>query len=163
MRIVILGPAGSGKSTLARRLGQTLRVPVICLDEIWQSVWGTDEVPAFRTLLKGAHRGEAWISDGNFAVATFDIRLPRATQIVWLERPRLVCTWRALRRVFKSGSGHRLRHLPRVLRYIWSFDANNRPLIEKLRQQHGAHVPLRRLTSLQELEDLIGELHANSQ
>lgn len=151
MRIVILGPAGSGKSTLARRLGETLRAPVISLDEIWQPDWGRDDVPAFRTLMKGAHRGDAWISDGNFAAATFDIRLPRATQIVWLERPRLVCSWRTLSRTFKHGRGHRLRHLPRVWRYIWTFDANNRPLIEKLRLQYGADVPLRRLTSSEEV------------
>lgn len=151
LRIVILGPAGSGKSTLARKLGEVLRTPVICLDDIWQPDWGPDDVPAFRALLKGAHRGDAWISDGNFAVATFDIRLPRATLILWLDRPRLVCSWRALRRVFGSGSGHRLRHLPRVWRYIWTFDAKNRPLIEGLRLQHGAEVPLLRLTSSEEI------------
>ena len=158
MRIVILGPAGSGKSTLARRLGQALRMPVICLDEIWQPNWGRDDVPAFRTLVKGAHRGEAWISDGNFAVATFDIRLPRATLILWLDRPRLVCSWRALLRVFKSGSGHKLRNLPRVLRYIWTFKANNFPLIEKLRLQYGADVPVRRLNGDTEVEAFLAEL-----
>jgi hypothetical protein len=38
-----------------------------------------------------------------------------------------------------------LRNLPRVLRYIWNFDRINRPLIEKLRMEHGRELPVRRL------------------
>jgi adenylate kinase family enzyme len=81
-RIVILGCAGSGKTTLARQLGDRTGAPVICLDAIWQPGWDKKDVPAFRTLVKEAHAGDAWISDGNFAVATFDIRLSRATQVI---------------------------------------------------------------------------------
>jgi adenylate kinase family enzyme len=146
VRIVILGTAGSGKSTFARRLGKKLDVPVVCLDDIWQRDWGPSDVPAFRSLIRGAHACEAWISDGNFAAATFDIRLPRATLIVWLECPRHVSAWRAFVRVLgPNSSGHRLRNLPRVLRYIWNFDRINRPLIEKLRMEHGRELPVRRL------------------
>ncbi|HEX4197811.1 MAG TPA: hypothetical protein VHZ26_10245 [Caulobacteraceae bacterium] len=141
-RIVLLGCAGSGKTTLARRLGEQSGAPVICLDAIWRSEWGPDDVQHFRALMTKAHAGRAWISDGNFALATFDIRLPRADLIVWLDRPRLHCAWRAVGRVFRPSEAHRPRDLIKVLRFIWGFEAINRPRIEAARLQHGATVPV---------------------
>jgi adenylate kinase family enzyme len=88
-RIVILGCAGSGKTTLARQLGERTGAPIVCLDAIWQRHWDEKDVPAFRTLIEKAHAGDDWISDGNFALSTFDIRLPRATLVIWLERSKL--------------------------------------------------------------------------
>jgi adenylate kinase family enzyme len=113
---------------------------VICLDEIWQPSWTDQDVPRFRSLLSAAHLADAWISDGNFALATFDIRLPRADLIVWLECPRIVCAWRAVRRLFAAGEAHKLRNLPKVLGYIRRFDRVNRPLIEKALAEHGPAV-----------------------
>ena len=158
VRIVILGTAGSGKSTFARRLGQQLRVPVICLDEISQE--GPDQTPVFRAVMTETHAAEAWVSDGNFAAVTFDIRLPRATLILWLECAKPICAWRAFLRVFDRNSGHRLRHLPRVLRFIWNFDSVNRPRIEALRLRHGPDVPIRHLTGDDEIEAFLKELRA---
>ena len=163
VRLVIVGPAGSGKSTLARRLGKELDIPVICLDDIWQPDWGPDDVPAFRALVRAAHAGERWISDGNFAAATFDIRLPPATLILWRECPRPVSAWRALVRVLRPNSGHRLRNLPRVLRFIWNFDRINRPLIEKLRIEHGAQIPVRRLVGRRDAERFFNDANGNPQ
>ena len=145
-RIVILGCAGSGKTTLARQLGERTGAPVICLDNIWQPHWGEKDVPAFRILLTKAHAGEEWISDGNFAVASFDIRLPRATLVIWLERSRLYCAWRAITRVFKPGEAHRIGTLSEVLAFILRFDRVNRPRIEALRVCYGPDVPVCRLT-----------------
>lgn len=150
-RIVIVGCAGSGKTTFAHRLGERIGAPVICLDAIWQPNWGKDEVPAFRKLIEEAHGGEAWISDGNFAAATFDIRLPRATLVVWIDRPKLSCALRAVRRVSQRGEAHRIGGVARVLRFIWSFDRINRPLIESHRIAHGPSVPVARLTNDREI------------
>jgi hypothetical protein len=151
VRIVILGCAGSGKTTLARQLGERTGAPVVCLDAMWQPHWGEKDVPEFRALMKEAHAGDEWISDGNFALATFDIRLPRATLIIWLERSKLHCAWRAITRVFKSGDAHRIRGLGKVLAFIWRFDRVNRPLIDATRISHGPDVPVRRLTSSREI------------
>ncbi|MFZ0678580.1 hypothetical protein [Candidatus Binatus sp.] len=112
-RIVVLGCAGSGKTTFARRLAEITGAPVICLDAIWNPCWGKDDVPVFRTLMKDAHAGDTWISDGNFAAATFDIRLPRATLVISLDHPKMFCARRAITRVFQPGEAHRIGRYPR--------------------------------------------------
>ena len=151
-RVVVLGCAGSGKTTLARRLGQRTGAPVICLDAIWQPNWGKDGVSTFRTLMKEAHAGDTWISDGNFAQVTFDIRMPRATLVIWLDRPKLFCAWHAITRVFHPGEEHRIAGVAKVLRFIWNFDRINRPLIEAQRIAHGPNVPVVRLTNDREID-----------
>ena len=140
-RIVILGCAGAGKSTLARRLSEQTGARLICLDALWRPGWGPDDVPEFRALMTEAHAAESWISDGNFAVATFDIRLPRADLVVWLAPPRRLCAWRAIARTLRPGEPHRPGDLLKVLRFVWNFDRVNRPLIEQLRLRHGRGVP----------------------
>jgi adenylate kinase family enzyme len=155
VRIVILGCAGGGKTTLAQQLGERTGARVICLDAMWQAYSEANNVPAFRALMKQAHAGDEWISDGNFALATFDIRLPRATLVLWLERSQLYCASRAITRVFKRGQPHRIGKLPEVLAFIWRFDRVNRPRIEATRLSHGPNVPVRRLTSSREIAALL--------
>jgi adenylate kinase family enzyme len=150
-RIVILGCAGSGKTTLARQLGERTGAPVICLDSIWRPYWTEKDVPAFRSLVKKAHARDEWISDGNFALTTFDIRLPRATVVIWLESSRLSCAWSAIARVFKRHEVHRIVKLAGVLAFIWNFDQVNRPRIEATRLSYGPHVPILRLSSRREI------------
>jgi adenylate kinase family enzyme len=130
MRIVILGCAGSGKTTFARQLGERTGMPVICLDAIWQPHWDEKNVPAFRELVRTAHAGKEWISDGNFSQTTFDLRLPRATLVIWLERSRLSGAWRSITRTFKQDEAHRISKLTKVLAFIWNFDRVHRPRIE---------------------------------
>jgi adenylate kinase family enzyme len=152
MRIVILGCAGSGKTTFARRVGRLTGLPVICLDEVWQPEWDEKNLSEFRQQVLKAHHGETWISDGNFAQATFDIRLPRATQIVWLERSKVFCFWNATKRVFRREEAHRMRNLEKVLSFIWKFDHVNRPRIEAERMAYGPQVPIVRLSSEREIK-----------
>lgn len=156
-RVVVLGCAGAGKSVFARRLAARLGAPAVCLDAIWRREWDAANVPAFRALIDEAHRGETWVSDGNFAQATFDIRLPRADLIVWLERPRWLCATRVVLRVFRSGEAHRLEDVAKVLRFIWGFERINRPRIEALIEQFGRHVPLVRLRTETEVERFVVE------
>ena len=156
-RIVILGCAGTGKTTLARHLGRLTGAPVIYLDEIWQPHWTKEGVPAFRNLIEKLHASDSWISDGNFALATFDLRLPRATLVIWLERSRLYCIWRVILRAFKPGEPHRVGGLPKVFAFIWSFDRVNRPRIEAMRISINSDVPVRRLSGSRDIQELLAE------
>lgn len=139
---MILGCAGTGKTTFARLLAEKLNSPVIVLDELWPQPLKPEDVPAFQELLKKAHEGEKWVSDGNFAAASFSVRLPLATQIIWLEAPVWVCILRACRRAFGSDGHHQLKDLPKVISYIRGFNRKNRPLIEEQIRLHGANVPV---------------------
>ncbi len=154
-RIVLLGPAGAGKSTLGRRLADALGAPFVCLDAIWRPQWTNADLPAFRALMADAHAGEAWVSDGNFAQATFDLRLPRADLIIWLDRPRWLCAWRAMRRVFRPDEAHRPGDLIKVLRFIWGFERINRPRIEGLRRAIAPHIPVVSLRTDAQIADFL--------
>jgi adenylate kinase family enzyme len=144
-RIVLLGCAGGGKTTLARDLGLATGYPVLVLDEILPAF--NSDTAAFRGALARAHAADTWISDGNFAIATFDLRLPRADLIVWLDRPRWQCLLRAMLRVTRRDAFHRPGKLGEVVRFIWNFDRVNRPRIEKARLAHGPKVPIVHLRS----------------
>ena len=156
-RIVLLGRAGVGKTTLARRLGETTGAPVICLDAMWKPGWTAADVPTFRETIAPLHSGDSWISDGNFADATFDLRLPRATLILWLDAPRLLCTWRSLGRVCKPGEPHRASNLLSVIRFIWRFDRVNRPRIESAILRYGPNIPVRRINGTRQMARFLAE------
>lgn len=156
-RILLLGCAGSGKTTLARRLGARAGAPVICLDAIWQPQWTETDLPHFRALIATAHATDAWISDDNFAAAAFDLWLPRAGLVLWLDRPRWSRAWRAVARVFRSGEAHRAGDLPKVLRFIWGFDRINRQRIEAALAEHDRHVPVIRLRTDLEIETFLAQ------
>ena len=154
-RIVVLGCAGSGKSRFASRLGEQLVVPGIDLDAVWASPTVAEDLERFRAAIAAAHAEPAWVSDGNFALASFDIRLSGADLIVWLERSRWLCLWRAAIRVLRSGEFHRPGDLGKVIAFIWNFNRINRPRIEGELGRHGPHVPVLRLASDREVDDFV--------
>jgi adenylate kinase family enzyme len=137
-RIVVVGCSGSGKSTLARKLGQRLALPVVHLDVLhYLPGWTRASLADFRDRVTKAHQGEAWISEGNFASWTFDIRLPRAAALIALDRPRWLCLWRVFRRAaieranrpdLPDGCAEQIDH--DLLDYIWNFRKVGGPEIE---------------------------------
>lgn len=153
-RIVIVGNAGSGKSTFARQLGVRLGVPVVHLDALnWTPGWKVLPPEEFRARLQEAIAGDAWITDGNYALLTFDLRLPRADLVIWIERTTASCLFRVLRRAIASyfqdkehlaaGCPERFdRRLWDRLRFIWNFNRVNVPRIEAARMTHGPDVPV---------------------
>jgi adenylate kinase family enzyme len=161
-RIVILGCAGSGKSTLARRLGRQLQLPVVHLDRLfWRPGWTWPEIPGFRTRVAEAIAGEAWISDGNYVLTSFDLTVPRADTIIILERPRWLCLFRVL---WRSLSHRERPDLPQgcqekldwqLISYVWRFRKLGGPRIEAGLLVHGAGLPVIRLRSERAISDFL--------
>ncbi len=157
-RIVILGVAGTGKTTFSRQLAGRIGAPHVCLDAIWPPSLKPTDVPTFRELVKEAHAGDTWVSDGNFAATTVDLRLPRADLVLWLERPTWLCALNAVRRLAESGQAHTWRGLPDALRFISRFDRVNRPRIMAALAEHGPRVPVRHFGSRAEAAAFIAEV-----
>jgi len=168
-RIVILGCSGSGKSTLARRLGERLGLPVVHLDVLfWEPGWVEPDNEAFRARVRASMTGDAWISECNYISRTFDLRLPRADQIVWMEPPRHVCIRRILVRTalarprpdLPAGceEGFFDADFGEFFAYSWNFNRVTRPRIEAALAQLAPDTPVARLHTRREIDAFIASL-----
>lgn len=164
-RIIILGNAGSGKSTLARKLGEVLSSPVIHLDRLfWGANWTKPAAEEFRSKVSEAISGTHWICEGNYHRRTFDLRLPKADLIIWLDTPRLTCLKRVIFRTLRNkkrsdlpdGCSEKVNpEFLSFLKYVWHFDQKERPAIETERRLRGAAVPVIHLRNTTEINDFI--------
>ena len=145
-RVLVIGISGAGKSTFSRALAARTGLPLIHLDkEFWQPGWMQTPRPQWRAKVAELAAGERWIMDGNYA-GTLDLRLPRADTVVWFDYPRLLClrrvAWRAVtsygRVRRRYGRGCPERFDLEFLRYIWTFNAKERPRVVAALEQFGA-------------------------
>jgi len=169
-RVVILGCSGTGKSTLARRLGAKTGLPVVHLDALfWEPGWRESDPAVFRQRVVEALAGGRWITDGIFNSKTFDLRLPQADLIVWIEQPLALRLWRVIWRALRHQGRTRPDMGPdcpekidlEFLKYIWNFDRKNRPRLEAAIARLAPTTPLVRLRGDREvarfLEGVAGE------
>lgn len=164
-RVVILGNAGSGKSTLARELGKRLDAPVVHLDRLfWEPDWREANNAIFRARVKQAIASDTWVCEGNYSRRTFDLRLPRADLIIWLDTPRTTCLRRVLVRSLldrpradkPEGCEEKLdRAFLTFLRWCWNFDRVSRPRIDAERLAIGPHIPVIHLRTACEVSDFL--------
>ncbi|MFH0993412.1 MAG: DNA topology modulation protein [bacterium] len=133
-RIMIIGNGGSGKSTLAVRLGELTGFPVVHLDRLfWRAGWQQVTSEEFDRLLAAELAKDAWIIDGNYN-RTIETRLERCDTVIFLDLPRFVCLFRALKRVWKyrgktrpdMGDACPEKVDREFLAWIWHYNANNR-------------------------------------
>lgn len=164
-RIVILGNGGSGKSTLARALGERLDLAVVHLDKLfWEPGWTEPDAEQFRGRVREAIAGNAWVCEGNYARRTFDLRLPRADLVIWLDTPRLTCFTRVLLRLLRNqprpdrADGCEERFDLAFLKFVWTFDGSYRAGIEAVRQKVGPQVPTLHLRGKREIRAFIAGL-----
>jgi adenylate kinase family enzyme len=132
-RILVIGCSGGGKSTLARAIGMKLGSPIVHLDVLfWKPGWVESSYEEFRPKVAAAVEGDRWIMDGNYS-RTFDIRMPRADTVIWVDQPRLLCIWRAFARTMRQFNKVRADLAPGCpekidfgfYRYIWNFRKKN--------------------------------------
>lgn len=171
-RIVILGNSGSGKSTLARALGEKLGYPVSHLDRLFWGAGWTEPVPdEFRKKVIDSVSSPCWVSEGNYARRTFDLRLPKADLIIWLSTPRSLCLYRVLMRSMFNrkrpdipGDCHEKIDAAFVLflKYVWRFERDTKPKIEQLCLKHGNTVPIIQLSTTQQIRQFLSQFDNRS-
>ena len=142
-RILVLGPSGSGKTTFSIHLGRILDIETIHLDAcFWKPGWASTPQPEWRAIVASLIQKESWIMDGMYE-STLDLRIPAADTVFVIERSRLVCLWRVLKR--KATTDDRFRpDAPAgqkldlaFLRYIWRYPAVTRPFLFDCVRRYG--------------------------
>ena len=136
-RIMVIGCSGSGKSTFARALAGKLTLPLIHLDaEYWLPGWAQPPRDVWREKVATLVACDTWVMDGNYT-GTFDLRMPRADMIVFLDLPRYVCLRGILLRPLRYWGQQRPDMAPGCIerfdgsfvRYVWEFRARQRPRV----------------------------------
>jgi adenylate kinase family enzyme len=161
-RILVIGSPGAGKSTAARRLAQHLGLPLVHLDrEFFGPGWVEPPRAEWRKRVSALVAKPEWVMDGNYG-STFDLRIPRATDIVWLDLPRWRCLlnvlWRVLRHYGRVrpdlGPGCAERFDWSFMRWIWTYPKKVRPGTARLLQSLGPDKRVFVLRSWAELPEL---------
>jgi adenylate kinase family enzyme len=162
-RVMVIGCGGAGKSTLARRLGDKLALPVIVLDAVyWRPGWVECPQREFREAVARLAATPEWVMDGNYSL-TYDLRMPIADAVVWLDLPRWTCMRRVLLRTACGYGRTRDSMTPGCperfdmdfLRYVWDFHARYRPQIVAALEEFAGRARLYRLESRKESEQFL--------
>lgn len=162
-KVVIIGSGGAGKSTLARQLSEKLAIDVYHLDKLfWQPNWVLSSREKQREIQSKLVKLESWIIDGNYG-STFDIRLPAADTIIFLDIPRVICIYRAFKRVLQyrnrtrpdMGEGCEERYDLEFFKWIWDFPKKRRPELIKRLDYFSAEKRIIILSSLKEVKKFI--------
>lgn len=99
-RVMIIGCSGSGKSTFSRKLNEMTQLPLIHLDQkYWKPNWVEPSKEEWRKTISGIVQEEEWIMDGNFS-GTWDLRIPRADTIIFIDKPTYISFYRMMKRIF---------------------------------------------------------------
>ena len=99
MKIAIIGFSGSGKSTLAKRLAQEQNIEPLYLDRVhFQPNWIERESDSAREIVRREMQKPSWVIDGNYTYLLREERMRDADEIIFLNYPRLICLFRALKR-----------------------------------------------------------------
>lgn len=134
-RVLIIGCSGSGKSTLARALGERTGLPVIHLDqEYFGPGWKEPRREVWRERIVRLVARDAWLMDGNYS-STFDLRMPRADTVVFVDMPTWLCLWRVITRTMvhykkiraSSAPGCPERFDAHFLHYVRGYNKTRRP------------------------------------
>ncbi len=162
-RILVIGCSGAGKSTLGRALAERLGLPLVHLDAAyWLPGWSQPASAVWRDKVAGLVAADAWVIEGNYA-STFDLRMPRADVIVFLDLPTATCLrgilWRPLRHWGKQrpdmAPGCIERYDWPFVQYVWRFRDKERPKILKAVKTLGAHAKLVHLRSRGEVRAFV--------
>jgi adenylate kinase family enzyme len=167
-RVAIIGAGGAGKSTLATALGERTGLPVIHLDRLfWRPGWVPMPNDAWHVVHDSLLAGEGWIIDGNYG-GEMEPRIAAADTVIFLDLPRLVCIWGAIRRQWRwphggrpdAASGLRERIDLAFLWWIFRYPERSRPQVLRRLANLPPTTVVHRLRSRREIRDYLAGLPA---
>jgi adenylate kinase family enzyme len=168
-RVLVVGCGGAGKTTFARRLAEKLALPVVHLDShFWRPRWQAPDRETWREQVVALAARPEWVMDGNYS-NTYDIRMPRADYLVWLDYPRRICMRRVITRMVRGYGRTRIdmaENCPEhfdlaFLRYVWNFPHAHRPRIVAGIAQYGGNLHMATLSSDRDAEKFLSTLGAH--
>lgn len=142
-RISVVGTSGSGKTTFARALAERLALPHVELDAIFhQAGWAPLDDDEFVRRVSTAIAGDAWVTDGNYRVATIEGPIwEHADTVVWIDPPDWVIMYQVITRTLRrtlgreelwNGNRESLRNVIRcdphrsIIAWAWTTRGRNR-------------------------------------
>ena len=168
-RVLVIGSPGSGKSTLSAELARRCGLRYIPMDRafFWLPGWRMRPRDEIRALIAEAISTDGWLIDGT-GLNTLDLRLSRADLVIWLRLPRWLCMTRLLRRWLRFRGRTRPdmaddcpeRIDMAFLRYVWTFEREVAPQIEKKLATTGAAANVIQLSTQDEIDALLAETTA---
>ena len=138
-RVLVIGSGGSGKTTFAKELAARTGLPLIHLDQLfWSPGWVPMPDDQWDALIAQLIARDSWIMDGNYG-RTMAVRLEAADTVIFLDLPRVVCTWRILKRQLRyfgrirpdSAPGCPERITWEFISWVWTYPSRRRPDIMK--------------------------------
>jgi adenylate kinase family enzyme len=143
-KILVIGSGGSGKSTFAKQLGKILDIKVIHLDSLyWKSGWVEPPKHEWVEVVKHLIAQDSWIIDGNYS-GTLELRFEACDTVVFLDKSRLLCLWRVLKRaiVYRNKTRPDMAEgcLEKIdfefMLWIWNYPHRTKPkIVKKLEQK----------------------------
>jgi adenylate kinase family enzyme len=139
-KVLVIGSGGAGKSTLSNQLGESLKIEVLHLDKFyWRPGWIETPKSEWVKTVEELLTRDAWIMDGNY-LGTFDIRFETCDTVIFLDMPRTLCIWRALKRLLMyrnkrrpdMGAGCPEKFNLEFILWIWNYPLSTRPEIVKM-------------------------------
>ncbi len=167
---MVVGNSGAGKSTFSGLLAEALSLAPVYLDlYFWKPGWQPCDAAVWRKRVAALAAEDEWVMDGNFA-ETFDLRMPRADTLIWLDLSRAACLVRVTTRAIRDRNRTR-PDLPdgcregddfmSVARSVWNFPREYRPKIVSGIASFGGHLDIVRLTADREVRAYIAGLGAS--
>jgi len=170
-RVVIIGSSGAGKSTLARELGAMTGLPVIHLDQyFWHPGWVETAVSTWHQTIETFVQQPQWIIDGNYR-QTLNARLDAADTVIFLDLPRWLCAWQAIRRRIQYRQSLRpdiapgcqetlfSPDFPGFLIRIWQYPYRARPDVKIRLAQLGSETRVIHLHSRADIRRFLAQLN----
>lgn len=165
-KVLVIGSSGAGKSTFSRRLGEVTGLDVIHLDKLfWNPNWIETPEQTWRARVKGLLTRESWIMDGNFG-GTMELRLAACDTVIFLDLPRLVCTWSIIKRVLTyrpdtrpdMAGGCAERFDWEFIKWTWDYPRRSRPKVEERLSKVEGSAKIIRLRSRGEMDHFLTQI-----